>query len=229
MTRMAAARAPTAGFRRRVHSRRRMGQLPGIGAAVSLATSAIGDWMNSIQLSHNADTATTLIVNGLEVQLKNLNKAYFSEPPSCANQRAALDAYDQAWLWLQSPAACGAPNYGSAGNRCISDRAPGGKTPWQTYYRDPIAYDPRLSGQSCDTSQEVILPSLSTGTYQPTGITAGGALDTTTPTAAAGSAAPPPSSPATTIPASILSAGASVPPALIYASLAVLAAGALFR
>lgn len=150
----------------------------GISAGVSLATTGIALWMNSLQLSHDADTATTLIVNGLGQQLSNLDAAYFAEPASCANQRAALDAYDQAWQWLQSPAACGNPSYGSAGNRCISDRAPGGKTPWATYYRDPIANDARLAGQNCDTSQQVILPSLTTGAYTPTSITAGGASAT---------------------------------------------------
>jgi hypothetical protein len=173
--------------------RRRMGQTAvlnalslssvataGIGAATSLATSALQGWMNSIQLSHNADTATTLIVNGLATQLSNLDAAYLADPPSCASQRAALDAYDQSWAWLQSPAACGNPSYGSAGNRCISDRAPGGPVPWATYYRDPIANDPRLAGQGCDTSAEVILPSLTTGQYAATGIVASGGLDDTT-------------------------------------------------
>ena len=65
----------------------------GIGAATGLATAALSSWMNSIQLSHDADTATTLIVNGLAAQLQNLVNAYLSEPvPSCASQRAALDA-----------------------------------------------------------------------------------------------------------------------------------------
>lgn len=154
----------------------------GIGAAVSLASTAVTDWMNSIQLSHNADTATTLIVNGLAQQLANLDAAYLAAPPSCAGQRAALDAYDQAWQWLSSPAACGNPTYGQAGNKCISDRAPGGKYPWATYYRAPIATDPRVNG--CDTSQEVLLPSLSTGTYSASGITSAGQADNTSPAAA---------------------------------------------
>ena len=159
----------------------------GIGAAVSIATSAVGDWINSIQLSHDADTATTLIVNGLAAQLANLDAAYLADPtPSCAAQRAALDAYDQAWQWLQSSAACGNPTYGQAGNACITDRAPGGKYPWATYYRAPIANDPRVS--SCDTSDEVLLPSLSTGTYAASGITAAGQADNTT--AASTAAAP---------------------------------------
>jgi len=202
----------------------------GISVGVGLASTAVSDWMNSIQLSHDADTATTLIVNGLATQLANLDSAYFAEnPPSCADQRAALDAYDEAWAWLQSPAACGNPSYGRAGNACISDRAPGGKFPWATYYRTPIANDPRLANAGCDTSQQVILPSLTTGTYQPTGITAAGQLDNTTPaptqtqtqtqpaaasSVPAGSAAIPPAA----IPASIS-------PVLIYAALGL---GALF-
>lgn len=139
----------------------------GIGAGVSLATTGLSLWMNSIQQSHAADTGTTVIVNGLADQLLNLLNAYMAEPsPTCADQRAALDMYDQAWQWLQSPQACGNPSFGSAGNRCISDRAPNGQYPWQQYYRDPIANDPRLLGQ-CDTSAQVLLPSLQTGTYQP--------------------------------------------------------------
>lgn len=157
----------------------------GIGAAVSLASTGISLWMNSIQLSHNADTATTLIVNGLASQLSNLLSAYMAEPsPSCADQRAALDAYDQAWAWLQSSSACGNPSYGSAGNRCITDRSPGGPYPWQSYYRDPIANDPRLAGLGCDTGQEVLLPSITTGSYANTGITSTGGSSTTGQTAA---------------------------------------------
>ena len=200
----------------------------GISAGVGLASSAIGNWMNSIQLSHDADTATTLIVNGLAQQLANLDAAYFAEnPPSCADQRAALDAYDEAWAWLQSPAACGNPSYGRAGNACISDRAPGGKFPWATYYRAPIANDPRLANAGCDTSQQVILPSLATGTYAPTGITAGGQLDTITPATAPPAAAStfPAGSAATAPPTGSTAAVPAISPVLIFAALGL---GALF-
>lgn len=156
----------------------------GIGAATSFATSAVALWMNSIQLSHNADTATTVIVDGLAAQLSNLVNAYLSEAATCANQRAALNAYDQAWAWLQSPQACGNPNFGAAANRCITDRAPGGKFPWNKYYRDPIANDPRLAGQTCDTGQQVILPSVTTGAYSPAAITSSGGSSATGQTAA---------------------------------------------
>jgi hypothetical protein len=173
--------------------RRRMGDASiaasavsgGISAGVALASDAANLWLGSINASHMADTATTLIVNGLAQQLQNLLNAYMAEPnPTCADQRAALDAYDNAWMWLQSPQGCGAPNFGAAGNACISDRAPGGKYPWQSYYRDPIANDPRLEGMGCDTGQAVILPSVTSGGYQNTGITSTGGSSTTGQTAA---------------------------------------------
>lgn len=194
----------------------------GIGAATSLATSALQGWMTSIQLSHDADTATTLIVNGLATQLSNLDAAYLADPPSCASQRAALDAYDQAWAWLQSPAACGNPSYGSAGNRCISDRAPNGPVPWQTYYRDPIANDPRLAGQGCDTSAEVILPSLSTGQYSATGILSSGGLDNTTPSTTANGPAPS----ATAVTAA---SPTTISPALLIGGAAIAIGALLFK
>jgi len=226
MIRPATLRALGPGFRRR-----RLGDpvslalsfnpiTAGISAGVGLASAAVGAWMNSIELSHQADTATTLIVNGLAQQLQNLTNAYLAEPNvSCADQRAALDAYDQAWEWLQSPAACGNPTYGRAGNACISDRAPGGKYPWQNYYRDPIANDPRLAGLGCDTSQEVILPSITTGSYMPTGITASGQLDTTTPSA----------SPGTTAAAIAATTTTTISPTLIYGALGLGALYLLFR
>lgn len=189
----------------------------GISAGVSLATSAASLWMNSIQLSHDADTATTTIVNGLASQLSNLVQAYLSQPnPTCADQRAALDAYDQAWQWLQSPQACGNPSYGSAGNRCISDRATGGKYPWATYYRDPIANDPRVAG--CDTSQQVLLPSLSTGVYQAQGVTAAAGNATTGQLAQPAVSSPVVSSPT---PSASVSASAGIPNVVIIGGIAL--------
>jgi len=118
----------------------------GISAGVSLATSAAGMWLNSINQSHQAMTATTQIVNGLEPLLRANKDAYLSGPGTCADQAAALAAFDSAWQWLISPKGCGSGVFGSAGNACISDRGPGGKFPWFTWYRDPIANDPRAAG-----------------------------------------------------------------------------------
>lgn len=185
----------------------------GIGAGVSLATAAVSDWLNSIQLSHNADSAATAIANQFATQMGNLDSAYLNTPnPTCADQRAALDAFDMAWAWVQSPQGCGNPGYGSAGNRCISERAPGGKYDATAANRNPIANDPRVTG--CDTSSSVLLPS-STG-YTESGITAGGGSSTTGQTAAqiaaaalAATATPPSSVTTVSAPGAVVATTAS--------------------
>jgi hypothetical protein len=132
-----------------------MGQSPAqlISSGVQLATNAASLWMNSINLSHDADTATTQIVNGLAPLLQANVTAYLAGPGTCADQAAALAAYLSAYQWLISAKACGNGSYGSAGNRCISDRfGAGGATdtnaeyPWAAYYYNPIADDPRAIG-----------------------------------------------------------------------------------
>ncbi len=203
----------------------------GISAGVSLVTTGLQLWMSSIQQSHAADTDTTLIVNNLAQQLSNLVAAYQAEPnPTCADQRHALDAYDNAWAWLQSPAACGGHNYGRAGNACISDRAPGGKYPWQTYYRDPIANDPRLASVQCDTGLSVLLPSITTGGYSDTGITSTGGSSQSGATAAQIAAAiganPPANSGGQATQGTILP---GVPNAYLYAGAAALALLAVIK
>jgi hypothetical protein len=129
-----------------------------ISGGVSLATSAVSIWLNQIQLAHDADTATTQIVNGLAPLLQANVNAYLAGPGTCQDQAAAEAAYLTAVRWLMSSAGCGNGAYGSAGNRCISNRfGPGGPTddtnpnnvqpfyPWADYYYYPIANDPRTS------------------------------------------------------------------------------------
>lgn len=74
-----------------------------------------------------------------------------------------LQNYDNLWQALVSY--CSNPQLGSAGQRCISDREPGGRWPYQTYYRDPIANDssvlpdaecPALVGQTTSSVTSVI-------------------------------------------------------------------------
>lgn len=124
----------------------------GISAGVSLASSAVNTWLNQINLAHDADTATTQIVNGLAPLLQTNVNAYLAGPRTCADQAAAESAYLTAVQWLFSVAGCGNGAYGSAGNRCISDRfGPGGATdtnakyPWASYYYTPIASDPQAA------------------------------------------------------------------------------------
>lgn len=137
-----------------------------LSAGVGLAVAGAQTWLASINQSHAQMTSATEIVNGWAQQMGNLTRSYLAQPnPTCADQRAALDAFDQSWMWLQSQAGCGNGAYGAAGLACISDRAPGGKYDATRANRDPIANDPRVSG--CDTSQQLLLPSLTTGIYAP--------------------------------------------------------------
>lgn len=84
---------------------------------------------------------TTEIVNELEPLLQQNLEGYFTGPRTRASQEAALANFDAAWRYLTSAQACGNPELGEPGQRCITDRAPGGQWDWWAYYRDPIAQD----------------------------------------------------------------------------------------
>jgi hypothetical protein len=86
-----------------------------------------------------ANVTVTEYADAMEVQLAANRNTYLAGPHTAALQAAALKFYDQQWASLQSPAACGEKLLGAAGVACIADRAPGGRFPWQYYYRDPIA------------------------------------------------------------------------------------------
>lgn len=157
----------------------------GIGAGVSLAVAGVNDWLQSIQQSHAQDTGATVIANEFAEQMGNLDAAYLAEQnPTCADQRAALDAFDAAWAWVAGPTGCGNAGLGSAGQRCISERKPGGMYDATAANRNPIANDPRMIGSGCDTSVQLFLPNASTGMLQPTGLTVGGGSASSGQTAA---------------------------------------------
>jgi hypothetical protein len=211
----------------------------GIGAGVSLAVAGVNDWLQSIQQSHSQDTGATVIANEFAQQMGNLDAAYLAEvSPTCADQRAALDAFDAAWAWVSGPTGCGQAALGSAGQRCISERKPGGIYDATAANRNPIANDPRMIGQGCDTSVQLFLPNASTGLLQPTGLTVGGGSSSTGQTAAqlaaaavtaaatqsAGSVVTTPAGTTTLIPqASATASFALSPTMIVYAGLGLAA------
>lgn len=178
-----------------------------VSGGVSLASAAVNTWLNQIQLAHDADTATTQIVNGLAPLLQQNVNAYLAGPGTCADQAAALAAYMTAVQWLMSPAGCGNGAYGSAGNRCISDRFGGGgatdpnaEYPWANYYYYPILNDPRaaqcaaqLAASNPNAGEESAVQNivnLTTGSVQQTTPGVFASSTTTTDTAASSVAAP---------------------------------------
>ncbi len=145
----------------------------GISAGVGLAASAIQDWLQHNQINNMGKSGATAVANAMAQQLHALRTAYLAEVnPSCADQRAALDAFDAAMVWFQSPAGCGNSQFGSAGDRCIAERVnPGAIYSYVDEFRAPIASDPRVTG--CNTGQAVYLPNLQTGGFENIGITSG--------------------------------------------------------
>lgn len=116
----------------------------GVSAGVSLANVALNGWLQDKKEAARARTFSTTLVNQLEPLLNKNKDAYLAGPGTCADQAAALGAFDSAWQWLQSGVACGNPQLGAAGQNCINDRAPGSsKWDWTAMYRTPIANDPR--------------------------------------------------------------------------------------
>jgi hypothetical protein len=91
----------------------------------------LGAWFSNVAATEYAD--------GLEPLLAANRDAYLAGPRTPQSQQAALQYFDQQWVWLQSSQACGSKLLGSAGVACIADRSRTGKWPWEEYYRDPIA------------------------------------------------------------------------------------------
>lgn len=93
--------------------------------------------------------ASTRIVDDLEPILSENRDGYLNNPQRTeADRLAALANFDEAWRYLTSESACGAPQLGEPGRRCISDRAPGGQWDWWRRYRDPIDDGPALRAAS---------------------------------------------------------------------------------
>lgn len=108
--------------------------VPVVGPLIAGVTALI-----SLFIGKNAQQkiATTHIVDEVEPYMKQNLAAWQQEPHTVTNQTAALANFDA--LWGQVTKACSSGDYGSAGERCISDRSHGGKWDWFAYYRDPIA------------------------------------------------------------------------------------------
>jgi hypothetical protein len=111
--------------------------------------------------------ASTAIVNELEPLLRQNVDAYFGGPRTRSSQAQALKTFDDAWAYLISAQACGAPELGNPGRACISDRQAGASTwtdangqPWNWFigYRDPIALDTAVKPDPLDQVADIFSP-----------------------------------------------------------------------
>src|SRR5258708_1667203 len=87
----------------------------------------------------NAKPVATELVNQTERFLQQNRDQYLAGPHDAAARDLALRAYDGQMAQLFSSDGCGSAVLGAAGRACIADRSRGGRWPWETYYRDPIA------------------------------------------------------------------------------------------
>jgi hypothetical protein len=114
--------------------------IPFIGPIVAGVTLGLGALFSSRQRGKQK-VAATQIVDQAEPLLRDNVDGYLANPTPEA-QRQALGNFDYVWQQITSSEMCGSPQLGTAGQRCIAERAPGGKWDWFALYRDPIANTP---------------------------------------------------------------------------------------
>lgn len=111
--------------------------IPVIGAAVVGVTLALS--LIFSRKGPQQKVATTHVVDAVEPELKKNLDAYFAGPRTRSSQAQALQNFDAGWQYVLEN--CGKAEMGEPGQRCISERGPGGRFPWFAWYRDPIAND----------------------------------------------------------------------------------------
>lgn len=151
--------------------------VPVVGAAVAgvvLALAAIFGRKGPKQ----KEAATQIVNQVADLMRDNLN-AYMAGPRTRASQLMALEAFDQAWAWMESADGCGNPALGDAGRRCIEERRRGGSAPWCPTgtgcdffhdLRDPIANDPRPGELEAAEASSTLLPSVSAASVSLPGV-----------------------------------------------------------
>ena len=142
--------------------------IPVAGPFIALAASVAIMIENMFQGCGQSCIQTSSAANQAGAQMEQLVHNYIANPiRTVSMQAAALQTFDRLWSALTQ--ACSNPQYGAAGQRCVTDRqrgactwkaSPGGWNPDGTYtfagpagfgdvcwnwfvgYRDPIANDP---------------------------------------------------------------------------------------
>lgn len=114
--------------------------VPVIGAVVAGITIAL--MMYFSRKGPKQKVATTEIVDKIEPLLQENLAGYLTGPRNLTSQAQAIENYKAGWQWVVER--CGIPEMGDPGQRCISDRSPGGQWPWASYYLDPIVNDPQV-------------------------------------------------------------------------------------
>src|SRR5579871_2856802 len=105
--------------------------IPIAGPFIAAAAALIPIIASFFQGCGNTCIVATQVVNNIEPYLQQNLAAYqaLPIPRTQAEQQAALAVFDSAWAQVTSPQGCGNPALDGAGQRCISERGPGGSIP----------------------------------------------------------------------------------------------------
>jgi hypothetical protein len=116
--------------------------------------------------------ATTEIVNKVEPLLKQNLAGYMAGPRTVSSQAQALANFDAGWQYVVDN--CGIPAMGNPGKLCVSERQPGGKWDWYSYYRDPIANDTQVKPDPVVDQVGNLIDSVTGGIFKSTSGGGGG-------------------------------------------------------
>lgn len=111
--------------------------------------------------------ATTEIVNKVEPLLKQNLAGYMAGPHTVSSQAQALANFDAGWQYVVDN--CSIPEMGNPGKACVSDRQPGGKWDWSSYYRDPIANDTQVKPDPVVDQVGNLIDSVTGGLFKSSG------------------------------------------------------------
>jgi hypothetical protein len=139
-----------------------------IGAGIGAAAGAIANLITGLWTNVNNQTATTCANNAEYAGVANLTEwnNYPAYMKTKTLQIQYLNQAEQIWSYLQS--CCGQPQLKSAGSRCVSERARGGKYDFLSGYYDPIANDPAVANNS--TPVQLVAPLQQDGTVPMTSV-----------------------------------------------------------
>lgn len=113
--------------------------IPVVGAGIAAVALAVTAFIN--RKGPKQKVATTKIVEEVVPLMQQNVREYFAGPRTRSSQALALANFDA--LWQHGIVErCGIPEMGEPGQRCISERQPGGIYDMARDNRDPIANDP---------------------------------------------------------------------------------------
>lgn len=133
-----------------------------VGAGIGLVAVAIIAYLN--RRGPKQKLATSAQANEVEPLLARNVEEYLAGPRTPESRAVALKNFDDVWTWLSGPNACGNPQMGEPGRRCIQERGRTGRPSWGKnwfeLYRDPIEQDQPATGQTLNATASQLMAAI---------------------------------------------------------------------